>query len=305
MYLPELLNSEGLFQKMYAWKKISSSEEISALLYRASSCVIHMRQIAELDQRCVLEFGLFENQLELGDAKIVFHSTSLLALLNEISPLLSSLRIMQDMLLPLIGKKIGRSMPSSLNDGMNKIHSLKIPTEIEGILLRYWQTGGSRLRDYRVIDQHHANLVNHTFLQISPQKKVLVLFPDNPQSKSPKLFVYKESINGIDLLRTGFEMLHAVYEDVANAFGFKSILIENEIGMAQHGDLLPARPRTLAFWYEANQSVSENEVKIYISGLEIRQTDEGRIALQRMFLGEDKLLDANLMYGSKLPNSAR
>lgn len=297
MYFPELLNSEGLFQKMYAWKRNSSSEGISALLYRASSCIIYMRRIAELNQQCVLEFELFENQLELGVTNVVFHSTSLLALLNEISPFLSSLRIMQDMLLPLIGKKVGKSMPSSLNDGMNKIHKLKLPQEIKDILLRYWQHGGSRIRDYRVIDQHHANLVNHTFFQISPQKKVLVLFPDNPETKSPKLFTYAGSINGIDFLRTAFEMLHAVYDGIAQAFGFENLRIESEIGMSQLGDLLPARQRTLAFLYEVNQSISENGTRINISGLEVRQTDDGRLAFQNKFLSDEKLLEAKLLYG--------
>jgi hypothetical protein len=298
MYLPELLNSNGLFQKVYAWKKGSSCpEEFSTLLYRASACVIHMRRLAELNHRCVMEFGLFEDQLALGDDRIVFHSTSLLALLNEISPLLSSLRIMQDMLLPLIGKTKGKSMPSSINDGIKRLHTLGLPDEIRRIILGYWPDG-NRLRDYRIIDQHHTNLVTHTFFQIRPVKKVLVLFPDNPGIKTSKKFTYEKSINGIEYLCSAFSMLHAVYEDIAEALGFEGSHIENEIGMAQHGVLLPARKRTLAFWYEANQSISTNGAQINISGLEIRQKDDGGIELQNILLSEAKLLEAKALYGA-------
>lgn len=299
MYLPELLNSEGLFQKVYAWKKNSSCpEEFSTLLYRASSCVIHMRRLAELNHRCVMEFGLFEEQLALGDDRVVFHSTSLLALLNEISPLLSLLRIMQDMLLPIIGKTKGKSMPSSINDGIKKLHTLGLPGDIRDVLLSYWQFGGSKLREYRVIDQHHANLVTHTFLQIKPIKKVLVLFPDNPEIQTTKKFTYEKSINGIEYLCSAFVRLHAVYEDIAEALGFKGSQIENEIGMAQLGELLPARKRTLAFQYEANQSISADGVQINISGLEIRQKDDGRLEFQKILLSDDKLLEAKVLYGA-------
>lgn len=299
MYLPELLNSEGLFQKVYGWKKNSSStEEFSSLLYRASSCVIHMRRLAELSQRCVMEFELFEDQLVLGNDRIVFHSTSLLALLNEISPLLSSLRIMQDMLLPLIGKNQGRSMPSSINDGMKKLHTLGLPEKIKGILLRYWQSGGYKLRDYRVIDQHHANLVAHTFLQIQPIKKVLVLFPDNPEIKTPKKFTYEKSINGIEYMHSAFVDLHAVFEEIAETLGYASTQIENEIGMAQLGILLPPDKRTLAFWYEANQVINPSGVQVNISGLEVRQKDDGRLEFQRILLSNQKLLEAKALYGA-------
>lgn len=299
MYLPELLNADGLFQRVYSWKKsVPYGEDFSALLYRASSCVIHVRRLAELNDRCVKEFSLFEDQLALGNDRIVLHSTSLLALLNEISPLLSSLRIMQDMLLPLIGKAKGKSMPSSINDGMKKLHTLGLPEQIKTDLLRYWQFDGSKLRDYRVIDQHHANLVTHSFLQVKPTKKVLVLFPDNPEVKTPRKFTYEKSINGIDYLRSGFIALHAVFEEVATALGYQPSTIENEIGMAQLGILLPPERRTLAFWYEANHSVNADGVLVNISGTEVRQKDDGRLEFQRMLLGEEKLLEAKAIYGA-------
>ena len=299
MYLPELLNSEGLFQRVYSWKTDSSCpDEFSALLYRASSCLIHIRRLTELNHRCVTEFGLFEDQLALGEDRIVYQSPSLLAALNEISPLLSSLRIMQDMLLPLIGRTNGRSMPASINDGMKTLHMLGLSNEIRGILLRYWQASGSSLRDYRVLDQHHASLVAHTFLQIRPTKKVLVLFPDNPETRTPKKFTYDKSINGIEYLHSAFMRLHAVYEDIAGALGFEGGLIESEIGMAQLGILLPPRKRTLAFWYEANQSISATGMQINISGIEFRQRDDGRVELQRMLLSEGKLLEAKRLYGA-------
>ena len=79
--------------------------------------------------------------------------------------------------------------------------------------------------------------------------------------------------------------------------GLKGCLIESEIGMAQLGDLLPARKRTLAFWYEANQSTNVTGVQISISGIEFRHKDDGRIELQRMLLSEEKLLEAKLLYG--------
>lgn len=299
MYFPELLNETGLFQRVYSWKKsVPYEEDFSALLYRASSCVIHVRRLAELNERCVKEFDLFEDQLALGKDRIVFHSASLLALLNEISPMLSSLRIMQDMLLPLIGKAKSKSMPSSIHDGMKKLHTLGLPEQIKVILLRYWQFEGAKLRHYRVIDQHQANLVTHSYLQVKPTKKVLVLFPDNPEVMTPRKFTYEKSINGIDYLHSAFIALHAVFEEVATALGYQARMIETEIGMAQLGILLPPERRTLAFWYEANHSASASGVLVKISGTEVRQMDDGRIEFQRMLLGEEKLLEAKAIYSA-------
>lgn len=138
-----------------------------------------------------------------------------------------------------------------------------------------------------------------SFLQVQPTKKVLVLFPDNPEVKTPKKFTYEKSINGIEYLHSEFVRLHAVFEEIAEELGYTSNKIENEIGMAQLGILLPSKKRTLAFWYEANQSINTTGVQVTISGLEIRQKDDGRIELQKMLLNDDKLLEAKALYGDR------
>ncbi|MGR9107870.1 MAG: hypothetical protein ACU843_13155 [Gammaproteobacteria bacterium] len=292
MYLPDLLNENKLFRKTYELKKSGHAEkEISALLYRATSFVVLLNRINIQNNKCVKEFELFEDQTQVeSEIKIVFNSRSLIELLNEISPALSTLRIMQDLLLPTLGKVYKTSVPSSIIDGVKKLNRLPFSEKIKNLIHLYWINGGSKLRNYRVVDQHHTTLVEHTFLQLTPPRRVLVIFPDNPEVKTHKKFTYEKYIEGIAYIGQMFMKTHELYERIAESLGCNGILVEKEIVMEQLGYLCPYRRRTLSLWYEEDIRKSENgKLQRNISAIKLNHTEKGNIEVQRLLLGDDKI----------------
>ena len=99
MYLADLLNSRGFFQCTSNWAhEAGMANDISFLLSRATSAMVCIIRLEQSQLNCIKEFELFEEQLENTDEKFVFNSRSMVELQNEISPLLSTLRIMSAIL---------------------------------------------------------------------------------------------------------------------------------------------------------------------------------------------------------------
>jgi len=295
MYLADLLNSYGLFQRTSTWMKESDfADQIALLLNRATSCVVSIKRIEDAQLRCVQEYELFDDQVSDVDERIVFNSRSLVELQNEISPLLSSLRIMQDSVNALLGKKLKTSLPSSIADTIKNIDKYSIPLELKKTLLKYWETGGKNIRDYRVLDQHYVGLVDHVFLQLKPTKKILLLFPDEPTEQSRSKLSYDREVCGISVLRIGFDEIHELLEDVAEYFKYSPGKLQTVIGMKQLGDLTPFRKRTIGFLFEA--PITENvdgKMQMNISGIRFGQLEDGRLQMQKMLLTKEKLEKIN------------
>ena len=293
MYLPDLLNSLGLFQRCAAWmKEPRYADQISLLLGRASSAVIGIQRIEELQRNCVREFELFDDQIDDQDDRIVFNSRSMVALQNEISPLLSALRIMQDMANQLVRTNTDTGLlPRSMSDTMKKLNRCGLPSGMQDLYASYWENGGSRIRDYRILDQHnYANLVDHVFLQLAPSRKVLLVFPDNPEVRTPRKLSYEKEICGISTLRIGFDQLHEFIESVAEFFRHEPTRLDVTIRMAQLGDLRPFRKRTIGFVFESPLTQKpDGGLQVNISGIRFGQIDDGRIEIQTMPLSERKL----------------
>ena len=297
MFIAELLNAYNLFQTTAGWKEHlgqGNEKDISAFLYRGTSAVVHLQRIHELNNICVQEYEIFEDQLDIKDDRIVFNSVSLIAFINEISPLLSTLRIMQDSLLPLVGKTLGISVSISMNDGIKNLHRYNMQKQIKDKLLLYWQSNGSRLRGYRVIDQHYHNLIEHTFFQVNPIKKVLILFPDNPEEKSSSKFKYEKNIDAVDFLETSFNKLHTLTEDIAAILGFTPKTYGVEVNMSQLGELVPPQERTLSLMVDKKiRQTDENNVTLEITGLKMNQKEDMRLSFQKLLISEDKLKELN------------
>ncbi|MDO8282824.1 MAG: hypothetical protein Q7U10_09440 [Thermodesulfovibrionia bacterium] len=291
MYLADLLNSRGLFQRTSSWKSSTEfADDVSLLLSRGTSAVISILKIEQTQLNCVREFELFENQLNCMEDRIVFNSQSLVELQNEISPLLSTLRIMQDVTVSLISKSLKISLPSSINDTIKKIEKYGLPNEVKNLLCDYWNSGGASIRDYRILDQHFTGISDRVFLQLQPAKKVLLLFPDNPKEKSKKSFTFDKEICGISVLRVGFDEVHKLIESIADYLGYQPSPLPTSTNMYQLGDLHPSRNRLLSFIFETPLSIRPDGSKqINISGIRISQLEDGKLQLQNMFLTKDKL----------------
>lgn len=293
MYLADLLNSRGFFQRTSTWmEQEGMADDISFLLSRATSAVVSILRMERAQYNCVREFELFDDQLDGIEDRIVFNSISLVELQNEFSPLLSSLRILQDSTIGLIGKTLKVSLPSSIAKTIKNIEKYNLPTEIKTLLVNYWASGGSKLRDYRILDQHYTGLIDHVFLQLKPTKKMLLLFPDNPDEQSRKSFTYEQEICGISILRIGFDDIHELIENVAEYFGFEPVPLKTATNMHQLGDLRPFRNRLLSFMFEAPVTKqADGSMVRNISGIRMSQKEDGKIELQKMFLTDKKLTE--------------
>jgi hypothetical protein len=140
MYLADLLNSKGLFHTVAGWQTSHADDEgLSDFLFRATSALIHLVRLNQLHTACVSEYQGFARQLDIRRDRIVFSSSSVFALVNEIPPLLATLRIMQNMLLPMCARALGlkTSVASSMNDAVPRLHTYLPPYDCPGHLTAY------------------------------------------------------------------------------------------------------------------------------------------------------------------------
>lgn len=296
MYLADLLNSRGFFQRTSNWaQELGMADDISFLLSRSTSTVVSILRLEQAQIKCVREFELFEEQLEGLEDRIVFNSQSMVELQNEISPLLSSLRIMQDLTIRLVRKKLeNNNIPSSINSAMKKLDVLDVPDKLKALFNKYWKNGGKEIRDYRVLDQHYSGLSDHAFLQLKPDRKVLLLFPDDPTEKSRSKFTYEKEICGISLLRVGFDDLHELIENIAAYFGFELGKLQTETILHQLGDLRPFRNRVLSLLFEAQIIQQPDGVFVQnVSAIKISQNEKGKLIIQKLLLPHQKVKELN------------
>lgn len=285
MYIAELLNQFEYFQYLAGWKKSSRSnglvEGLNSLLFRGTSAVVHLQRIKKLKKICEGEFDFFENRLVIVDDRIVYNSHFMVELFHEISPLLSTLRIMQNMIVPLIGKELSMSVPSSLDDVIKKINSIRLPQKIKGLIEEYWRSSGQELRFYRDVDQHYDVLIKQSFMQIRPNKRVLICLPDNPEDKDPKKFKFKEQKDGVEFVDTAFKQLHDCIESIARTLGYSKMPLEEEMEMSQLGDLRPFRKRTLGLMVEYYDLADEKGIThLKVEAMEVGQNNDGTVYLR-------------------------
>lgn len=300
MLLPGLLNQHNLFSHLAGLIKNNQQFQnlISEILTRSTSSLLHLLRIDQLRTECNAEFSLFEDQLNIKDEKIVFTSVSLGFLLNEISPLMSSLRLLQNLLVKLARTYEDVSgVPKSIADYLKNPNKYGLNNETKEILKKYWASTGKKLRDYRDIDQHYSVLTDQYFIQIKPQKTILLRFPDNPEVKSSAKFLYDLNINGLDFLKECFDELHSTYEELAKNYKAKPEQHQMNISLNQIGDLRPAKERTLAFSFEKSITNEDGINTINFSGLGCDQLPDLRLSFRKYFLDDDGIEKAKKIYG--------
>ena len=293
MYLPNLLNTYGLFQHTSGLNSESEfADDLALLLSRATSAVVCINRMDFLQKQCFAEFDLFDDQITDFDDRIVFYSESLVELQNQISPLLSALRMMQDIFNQLIRRKFPKlNLPRSISDAIKGIHKYELPEETITLLTTYWSDNGSRLRDLRILDQHYSSIVDNIFLQTKPDRRVLLLFPDNPEEKSSTKWTYKNKIDGISELRIGFDETHQLIEDIFQFLGYKPSAVTDSVKLSQLGDLTPFRKRTLYLWVEKKVKVEGKNRNMNIKGMRIGQNEDGKLELQNVLVSDKKIVE--------------
>ncbi|KAB2810243.1 hypothetical protein [Phaeocystidibacter luteus] len=299
MYIPELLNSYGLFQRTSNLNREAGfSDDYALLLNRATSAVVSIRRMEFLQKQCFLELDLFDDQIDDLDDRIVFYSESSVEIQNQISPLLSTLRIMQDQLNQILRRKYPHvNLPRSINQTIERINRYNLPTEIKDLLKTYWGSSGSRIRDLRILDQHYSSIVDKVLLQSSPDRRILILFPDNPKEQSKARWTYNQEIDGISELRIGFDELHQLIEDICEYWEYPSRQVTDSVNLYQLGDLRPFRKRTISLWFYKRLIENGDNKTLDLSGLRIGQLEDGRLEFRKLALTANKLNELRKQMG--------
>lgn len=299
MQLPELLNRNSLFKTLQGINdnNINIKRIKQEIFSRGTSAKLHLSRIMELNDKCITEFSFYENQLDnIKDERIVYSSESLGYLLNEISPLMATLRLLQNLILKLLSYLYKISLPSSINDYFRKPKKYELNSDIHKILEIYWNKTGKQLKYYRDFDQHFGSLTERYFMQIKEYKTIFIEFPDNPESKKPKEITYYKKINAINFLDNSFKEIHEVFENISKINGAKAT--EHSVGcsMSQLGSLLPASNRTISFLDARYYTQVNNNITIHWEGIGVDQQENGQLSFRKYFLDDENLEKAKKYY---------
>ena len=110
---------------------------------------------------------------------------------------------------------------------------------------------------------------------------------------------YEREIDGLELLRSGFNDFHRLIDDIARHFGYEPASLNIQIGMNQLGELTPFRKRTIAFLYETTVIKQPSSgFQMNITGVNFRQLDTGQLSIQKMVLSDSKREQLKAQYGN-------
>ena len=304
LFLPDLLNQHHLFLRLNGLevKNEKQSDLKESILNHGTDAILRMERIRNLNYKIIREFDLFANQLKMTDEKIVFASNSMGAILGEIPPLLSTLRILQNKALAIISLWQPVSLPSSINSFCKNPKNYKVHLKLGSKINKYWEKSGKLVKFYRDIDQHsfsHSALTSRYFIRLRDSAETYVEFPDFKQNGNQGGFRYSDEVSGLEFLDDACFQLHELIEEIATHFGARSTPHRSSIRMDQLGDLIPYKHRTLGVLYEEKIQRIEGENVLKLSALRFDQNGEGKLVVQNMSLDGDDLIKASQMYGLK------
>lgn len=221
MFDSSLFNEYHLFQKFCGlYQKLShEGPDIDDFLYCANSAILRILAMRRYNFDCIREFRDREQCLTvINTSAINFFSSTLVHLLNEIPAFFSEMKKLQDRFLNIISieLKLKSCPPSSLHRAINRtLEKFNIPEEICSLIYNYWSETGKMVKDYRDIDQHWHQIVSKSWLQLKPERKIVVLLPDSKHQ-----FTYKKGINAIEFMETSFKSFHEMTENVSELLGY-------------------------------------------------------------------------------------
>lgn len=178
MYLASVFNDSNLFQYFGGWTKEKGDKNslFKEFLFCASSAYLGISLMDKLSRSCIDQFERQKNRLEIKGQRIVFWSPTVSEILNEFSPFLSSIRIMQNIILRLSAKECNPNSQvlKSLNEAMkNGLDKYGFNKEIENLFVNYWNEGGKLVKGYRDIDQHYYSIVKRCYIETEPEMRIL------------------------------------------------------------------------------------------------------------------------------------
>ena len=234
MYVQALFNQRGLFQHVGGWLAKTKQDDkfpIQQMLFHASCVYLAMNKLESLKRQCEDQFDEYRNRLGETHDRIAFFSPQFLEMLIELSPCFAALRLAQNDVLRAVERALPlkSSIPSSMHDAIKSIHKYGLPTEIVDRTMQYWEGSGKNLKHYRDIDQHYYSLADHAFMQTKPERKLVVLLPDDPAKKGRKNATYGEGIDALDFLYRSFHEFHSYADDLARFMGYEPKPLEASV----------------------------------------------------------------------------
>jgi len=215
-----LFNQYYLFQKFSGLcKKLNFVSQVDELLYCLNSAILRLIAIKEYNFECVKEYLEREKFLTvINTPRIAFFSSNLVRLLNEIPIFFSDMKKAQDIFLSVLALELDlkEKPPKNMNKAIkNTLEKYKIPSEISSLIYNYWEQSGKSIKDYRDMDQHWHQIVQRTWLQLEPEKKIIVILPDSKHE-----LTYEKKINALELLEKSFYDYHELVEKISEFLGY-------------------------------------------------------------------------------------
>src|SRR5437588_6528682 len=196
MYIADLFNSNNLLQHFGSYVNKQRNSNSDEFLFHATIPLMSLFKIRMLHAFCLSQMQTAKEHLTVKDDRIIFLSPTMVELLTLIPPSLASLVVMQNKIFPLLQPVVPfkQSPPSSFREAVNSIHKYNLPKPVMQKTLSYWHNGGLTVRQYRDIAEHHYYLLAQSYYQFTPDEKVLIYLPDDPNQKSHKKYIFDKKI---------------------------------------------------------------------------------------------------------------
>ena len=128
----------------------------------------------------------------------------------------------------------------------------KLDEHIYQIITKYWNSSGQELKNYRDLDVHHYAIIRHTFLQVSPEEKILVFLPDNPREEKRERATFKMERDALLYFKDQFYDFHSCVEEIAATLGYSKKRIGQVVTTSQLGEeLKEGENKTLALMIQS------------------------------------------------------
>ncbi len=287
-YNVNFFNQYNLFQNLGGWLEsiaskvngrnpkdiieiINQKANIEWFLFRAYSGIYRLLSMEESARFCVQQFKMQKPSLSLNTERINFWSPVLVDMVIDFNPFLNSMRIMQDYFLKIIKKETSIfNVPRSFNAVMKNLNNYKFKEDIKREFNIYWKKSGSRIKQYRDLEQHYQGIIDHTFLQLNPEEKLVIYLPDNPQERSINKTSYYLKIDALSFFRKAYFDFNEFAVNIASIFGYKPKKLEQPFPI-KYGEIIKGKERTILLTIED---------PLKCTGIEIRQNKDGKIVTQ-------------------------
>ncbi len=222
------------------------------IMFFAKNCYRILEQMEMLNDASILQFREMKSILNLKCKRFVFQSSIVDEYLSLLMPFLNTMYILQDRIMAIIAKagnisleprdikeneteekykKYKKNYKKSLNSfysfAENKNLLSRFSPEIQGIVKDYWKSNGELIRKYRNIEQHIFNLVIHSYLQILPKEKLLIILPDNPKAQ-PQDYRYNNR-DAYDFFKLAFRDFNFFVEKMVEVLKFEEQMHSLEV----------------------------------------------------------------------------